>query len=213
VETMWALILLGIFWLVWCAMHSLLIEPEVVDRLQLRLPLLARYYRVLYNVVALSTVLPLFWYSGTIAGEPIIVWQGWFTVGRYFILAIAIFLFSSGAKRYDLQYFLGIKQLRSGERHVLLSADDGFRAEGIHAVTRHPWYLGSILFVWSILPQYSSGELVAVIVLTVYLVVGSWSEERKILRYYNADYRRYQQRVSMLFPWKWLKQCCKRLWK
>jgi len=202
---------LGLVWVLWCTMHSLLIEPGVFERLQRLVPSLGRYYRILYNSVSLATFLPLFWYSRALADDPIFVWQGWASVIRYFLLAIAIFLFSSGAKRYDLQDFLGVRQLRSGKRHLLLSADEAFREAGIHAVTRHPWYLGSLLFVWTILPRYSAGELVAVSVLSVYLLVGTWSEERKILQHYGAGYRRYQQNVSMLFPWKWLKRCYRQI--
>lgn len=207
------LFILGMLWLLWGTLHSFLIEPGVVDRLQRQLPFLSRYYRIGYNSVALITVLPLFWYSRTISAEPVFSWQDWGVLLRYFLLVVAIFLFSSGAKRYDLQDFLGVRQLRSGQRHLLLSEDAAFPAVGVHGVTRHPWYLGSLLFIWTILPRYSSGELVAVIVLSGYLLVGTWSEERKILRNYGEAYRLYQQNVSMLFPWKWLKHCYKRFWQ
>jgi protein-S-isoprenylcysteine O-methyltransferase Ste14 len=72
-------------------------------------------------------------------------------------------------------------------------------------MTRHPWYLGSLLAIWTIFPEYQLGPTVAVIILSLYLVLGTLLEERKIVREHGDSYRRYQQQVSMLFPWKWLK--------
>jgi hypothetical protein len=35
--------------------------------------------------------------------------------------------------------------------------------------------------------------------------VGSFLEERKLVREFGDKYQEYQQAVSMLFPWRWLK--------
>jgi protein-S-isoprenylcysteine O-methyltransferase Ste14 len=115
-------------------------------------------------------------------------------------------LFQGGAKKYDLQYFLGVKQLRTGEEHLLLSDTDEFDETGVFSITRHPWYFGSLLLLWSILPQYSLPVFLTACILSMYLVIGTMLEERKIIARYGDGYRRYQQRVSMLFPWKWLRQ-------
>jgi protein-S-isoprenylcysteine O-methyltransferase Ste14 len=59
------------------------------------------------------------------------------------------------------------------------------------------------------LPAYPLPVFLAVCILSVYLVLGAMLEERKIIAQYDdsgGSYRRYRQRVSMLFPWKWLMQ-------
>jgi protein-S-isoprenylcysteine O-methyltransferase Ste14 len=43
-------------------------------------------------------------------------------------------------------------------------------------------------------------------VLSLYLVIGAFLEERKLLKEFGDDYRLYKNRVSMLFPWKWIKK-------
>ena len=42
-------------------------------------------------------------------------------------------------------------------------------------------------------------------ILTVYVVIGTHLEERKLVAEFGDEYREYQQTVSMLFPWKWIK--------
>ena len=36
-------------------------------------------------------------------------------------------------------------------------------------------------------------------------IFGSFPEDRKLVRQLGDQYRKYQQSVSMLFPWRWLK--------
>ena len=42
--------------------------------------------------------------------------------------------------------------------------------------------------------------------LTVYLVTGTWLEEQKLIREFGDTYRNYQNRVSMLIPYKWFRK-------
>ncbi len=77
---------------------------------------------------------------------------------------------------------------------------------GVFGLVRHPWYLGSLLLIWSALPVYPLPKFVAAVILSCYLVIGTLLEERKIIARHGERYRAYQQRVSMLFPWKWLKK-------
>ncbi|RPH38077.1 MAG: DUF1295 domain-containing protein, partial [Desulfobulbaceae bacterium] len=72
---------------------------------------------------------------------------------------------------------------------------------GVFGLTRHPWYLGSLLLIWSILPGYSAVDLLVSTILSVYLVIGTFLEERKLLAEYGDAYRRYQHQVPMMLPW------------
>jgi len=200
------LVLLGFLWICWCAMHSLLIDFRVTDFIHQQLPRLIRYYRMLYNGVSLLTLVPLALFTRLVGGEVVFGWQGRTVLCRTLLLAAALALFLAGAKRYDLRHFLGLRQLQSGEGQLLLSDSPDFSETGVFGMTRHPWYLGSLLLIWSMLPQYPLSAFLAAVVLSIYIVVGTFLEERKILARYGDAYRYYQQRVSMLFPWKWLKR-------
>jgi methanethiol S-methyltransferase len=200
-------IVLAVLWIGWCAIHSLLIDTFVSSWVKARQPRLFRWYRLLYNGLALATLVPLAAYTHGLGGEVVFRWSGWGgALTRILLLATAFLLFRGGAKLYDVRSFLGIDQLRQGNSSVLLSADHGFMPTGVFGITRHPWYLGSLLAIWSVLGRYPQPVLIAAGILSLYLVVGTLLEERKIVREYGHSYRRYQEQVSMLFPWKWLKK-------
>ncbi len=75
--------------------------------------------------------------------------------------------------------------------------------EGLYAWLRHPQYFGWILahigFTLLFSALYSL-ILTPFLVGLVYLLC--WKEEKELLREFGDDYREYQQRVPMLFPWK-----------
>lgn len=201
-----SLILLSCLWIGWCVVHSLLIAPVVIGAIESRVPGVARYYRLLYNALAFLTLVPLAIVTGRAGGPLVFVWQGWGSVIRILLLGCALLLFRGGAKQYDMQYVVGLKQLWTGKTPLLLTDSPDFSAEGVFGLIRHPWYLGSLLLIWSALPVYPLPKFVAAVILSCYLVIGTLLEERKIIARHGERYRAYQQRVSMLFPWKWLKK-------
>jgi protein-S-isoprenylcysteine O-methyltransferase Ste14 len=187
-------------------MHSVLIDTSVLGLIKKHAPGLTRYYRIFYNALSLMTLIPLVIATRLAEGQVIINWEGYAVPVRILLLAAAFMLFIWGAKKYDMSYFLGIKQLKTGEEHLLLTDSEEFSETGVFGITRHPWYFGSLLFLWSILPAYPLPVFLAVCILSIYLVLGAMLEERKIIAQYGDSYRRYRKRVSMLFPWKWLMQ-------
>ena len=198
------IVILISLWGAWCAIHSLLVDAATLRLIKARASALTRYYRLLYNGLSLITLIPLIIWTRTLEGPVIVSWAGYGIVLRAGLLVTALLLFRGGAQKYDLQYFLGVKQLRTGKEHLLLSEKEEFIETGIFAITRHPWYLGSLLFIWSALAEYPLPVFLVACILSVYLVIGTILEERKIVAQYGESYCRYQQQVSMLFPWKWL---------
>lgn len=199
-------VILAILWIGWCAMHSILIDASFARMVKARWPQLIPAYRLIYNGLSLVILLPLVGYTSRIGGAVIFAWQGWGGISlRILFLICALLLFWGGSLRYDFKSFLGITQFKAGKSHVLLSTTQDFLPNGVFNMTRHPWYLGSLLAIWTLYSEYAQPIFIAAAILSVYLVVGTLLEERKIVREYGEPYRRYQQQVSMLFPWKWLK--------
>lgn len=185
-------------------MHSLLIDPTVVGYIKERVGGKSNYYRLLYNLVSILTIVPLLLAGLYDKGAVVFSWSGW-TVGvRLLLFTLAIFCFLAGAKGYNMQYFLGLQQMRDGKEHLLLGDSESFSESGIFGIIRHPWYLGTLLFVWSIYGVYYQKNFAVAVILSIYLVVGTLLEERKILAEYGDRYRDYQKRVSMFVPIKWL---------
>lgn len=201
-----SLFALGLGWILWCTLHSVLIAHAVSRRIQAALGEYQFHFRLLYNLVAVLTLAVMMAATATLRGEIVFSWSGPWLAVRLIMIGLSLWLFRDGAKQYDLGYMLGVRQIRQRRQQALLSADAHFSRKGSLGVVRHPWYLGSLLFLWSILSAYHQSSVVAAAVLTMYLIVGAWLEERKLVVEYGEKYRSYQQEVSMLIPVKWLKK-------
>jgi protein-S-isoprenylcysteine O-methyltransferase Ste14 len=191
-------------WVVWCILHSLLISHTVSERVQSWLGKYQFYYRLFFNLIAMVTLLPLMMATADLRGDIVYSWVGLWQALRIGGLAFSLWLFRDGAKIYDTGYLLGMSQIRFRRHRTLLAENGKFSRRGALGIVRHPWYAGSLLLLWTVLPHYHMSSVIAAGVLSLYLIIGSWLEEQKILLVYGDEYRRYQQEVSMLFPLKWL---------
>lgn len=73
------------------------------------------------------------------------------------------------------------------------------RTPGLYRFVRHPLYLGFMLAFWSA-PVMTAGHFLFASVMTAYMLLGIWLEERDLLAFFGDQYRRYRARVAMLLP-------------
>lgn len=191
-------------WVLWCAFHSALISITVTEYMKRKLGNGFRFYRIIYNTVSVSTLIPLLYYSRMIREAPVFSWEGPWVIVRILLLTAAIYLFVAGGRHYSWAQFSGVAQIRAGQADGSLCDCDSFVVSGIHRIIRHPWYLGGIMIVWAENLSIST-ILINNIIISVYFVIGSFLEDRKLVHQFGDQYREYQQSVSMLFPWRWLK--------
>ncbi|MBN2426706.1 MAG: DUF1295 domain-containing protein [Deltaproteobacteria bacterium] len=203
-------IILIIFWVAWCALHSGMISQRFTIFLKQHLGLRYRYYRLFFNLLAMVTLIPPVWYGIHLRKH--LLWQveGFWTLLRWGLLAVAVVLSIAGAMKYDLRQFLGLRQIMTGRSAKALTASGQLDTTGILGITRHPWYLAALILVWAGSPAVYVSTLIVQVVLSLYLIVGTLLEERKLIVEYGAAYRDYQKRVSMLLPVKCLS--CKAFW-
>lgn len=192
-------------WVCWCSLHSVLIIPPISAALRNWLGRDRFYFRLFYNCIAVLTLVPMVAATGMMRGPVIFSWSGSWNVIRVMLLCCALYLFHGGSKQYDVGFFLGIRQIRERREPATLAADEQLSRRGVLGMTRHPWYLGSLLFIWTILSVYHQSSVIAAIVLSLYFVIGTLLEEQKLVAEYGVIYRNYQHEVSMLIPMKWLK--------
>ncbi len=195
-------VVLMVLWVGWCVLHSALISLAVTEPLRRRYPNAFRYYRIFYNVLSVVTLVPVVYYGTTLRGDPLVSWQGGWQLVPILLGLIAMFFLVSGALRYDLRQFLGLRQLVDEKTCSVLTDDCTLDTGGVLSIVRHPWYSAGILVVWA--RPLDTAAIVTNLVICGYFVVGAILEERKLKRQFGRQYADYQQRVSMLFPIKWM---------
>lgn len=75
----------------------------------------------------------------------------------------------------------------------------GFRLVGLYKVVRHPLMLGFLIFFW-VTPSMTVGHLFMAVMISAYIAVGVWFEERDLVAEHGEDYLRYRRRVRGIIP-------------
>ena len=119
-----------------------------------------------------------------------LVWLQW--CGLAFGLLVGLRALSS----YDLGLFAGTKQLR-GEA---ADEDEPLVTQGLHRYVRHPLYSALFLCLWGLADDPLS--LATAIWGSLYTLIGTYFEERKLLALYGQAYADYRSQVPAFFPWK-----------
>jgi len=186
-------------WLGYFVVHSLLASLKLKTRVAARWPQLMPWYRLFFNAVAILLLGVPLYLTWAIGGETVFAWEGvWWWLGNGLALAaVAGFLYS--LRHYDGSEFLGLRQIRDGERRV--EDQEHFCVSPLHRHLRHPWYFLGLILIWT--RDMTAAMLVSSVMMTLYFIVGSWLEERKLLTYYGSAYRRYCRKVPGLLPRPW----------
>ncbi len=190
---------IALLWSCWCFMHSFLLSNWFISHIRLRLNRRFAWYRICFNIISLVTLVPVIFYQLSFKGIIIFEWSGPWRLMQICLMLYGSYMFYVGRKRYDLPFFLGIRQARS---YLAGNPPEPmpFHADYQGGI-RHPWYSGSIAMV------IASGALTDITlasksVLICYLVIGTFLEELKLVENIGSPYIEYQKNIPMLFPWR-----------
>lgn len=193
------LALLLCYWLAYFLLHSILASLGVKRLLAATRPALMPGYRLAFNILSLLLILPILWHIFQHPGPMLWRWQGasaWLANG---IALLACLGFVRSLKYYDTQEFLGLRQLRAHTRSV--EDQEHFHLSPFHRYVRHPWYFFGLVLIWT--RDMNTAMLLSGAMMTLYFIIGSRLEEKKLLVYHGEIYRRYMERVPGLFPLPW----------
>jgi len=196
-------IILAFLWIAWCFVHSATISLTVTKYLKGRFGERFRYYRLLFNGIALVTLVPVALYTYTVQMAPLFTWQGPLRLVQFLLLFTSFLLFLSGARHYDALVFLGVRQLTQPDSCVGLAENCELDTTGILGIVRHPWYAGGMLIVWA--RDLDVSAVITNLIITGYFIIGAFLEERKLLMGFGEVYIEYREKVSMFFPYRWFK--------
>jgi len=170
---------LSLLVIAWCVLHSAMISASVTEYLKERLGPKFRFYRLFFNLIAVLTLIPVALFAYSMQTQMIFSWNGYMRIGQVTILGIAVLLFFLGGRHYDARQVLGITQIRAGTSNTVITDTGELDTSGILGITRHPWYLATILFIWA--RQLDVSAVLVNVILTSYLIVGTCLEEKKLL--------------------------------
>lgn len=185
------LTLLAIAWVLYFCLHSLLAATPVKAAVAARLPGLAPAYRLVYNGIALAALLPVLWLQRQLSGAPLFALPVPVRAACDIAALAAVATFVWTLRWYDMGAFSGLRPEAGGAASFTLSP--------LHRHVRHPWYFLALVVIWT--RPMDAAWLVAAIAITLYLVVGSYLEDAKLVEAFGPAYRRYLERVPGLWPW------------
>ncbi|MBK9304711.1 MAG: hypothetical protein IPM94_12755 [bacterium] len=183
----------------WCALHSLLIAPGIEARLRRRLGPRAPWYRLTYNLVAAVTLLAALLFFHRAPAAPLWRWHGLWQLPRAALLAAAVWLAWQGARAHDNAVFLGLRQLRDARTGTTPEPSPRLSTGGVLGLVRHPWYAAGILLLLA-MRDFTTTNVVWRAVFVLYLLLGAWLEERKLLQVFGDDYAAYRRAVPAFLP-------------
>ncbi len=185
-----AYIILSTLWILYFALHSVLAADRVKYFFERVLRKGYRFYRIIYSLISTIGLLALLFGNASISTIILFERNG---LIRYLSLMLATFgviVISQAFREYRLASFIGLKEEATE-----------FRRTGVLQHVRHPIYSGTILIVTGFfLFNPTLATLISVGCILVYLPIGIYLEERKLIKQFGGLYLSYKREVPSVFP-------------
>jgi len=153
-----------------------------------------RYYRLAYTLFASTTLILILLFQYSFYSPILIKAVSLKFFAVIFLMLPGFIVMAISIKKYFM-LLSGISSVFTPKPQAELKVD------GIHQYVRHPLYFGTILFVWGlwfVFPMLNN--LIAVLILTLYVFVGIIFEEKKLIKEFGENYKLYISNVPMLIP-------------
>ena len=198
------LFLLALAWLAYFIIHSSIASIGLKKWVAKHHSNWMPAYRLGFNLVAILLLSGPLYLLYIFQGDPLWQWQGYQKVIANTLRFAAIAGFIWTLRYYDGSEILGTRQLLQGEKSV--EDQERFHISPLHRYVRHPWYFLGMVYLWA--GDMEPAWLVSCIMLSLYFIVGSRIEERKLETYHGDIYKHYAGAVPGLvpLPWRYLTQ-------
>ncbi len=193
------LLWLAALWLAYFALHSLLASLTVKGWVARRRPEWMRAYRLTFNGVAVLTLIPPLALTFLWRGESLWRWDGPWRFVSWGLQGLALLGFVWSLRHYDTAEFLGTRQWRAHSHSV--ADQESLHLSPLHRWVRHPWYALGLVLIWT--RDMDPALLLTATLATLYFLLGSRLEERKLLSYHGPAYAEYRRLVPALVPVPW----------
>lgn len=179
-------VLLAFGWAIYFILHSVLASARVKSLVKSR-----SGFRLFYSLVATAGLLGLMYYNGTIESPNYFENRG---AVRYLSLsgtAFGVILIQLAFRQYGFKEFIGLAEEKP----------EPLKTSGILSSIRHPIYSGLIMItIGYFLFTPNLPTLISCCCILVYLPIGIYIEEKKLIGRFGDSYRNYKDRVPALIP-------------
>lgn len=180
---------------IWGIVHSILASLSAKEYFRGTLGAdFMRFYRLGYNIFSVLSFLPIVYFMITLPDQPLysmpVPWSILMLAGQ----AVSALLLMVGLLQTDVLSFMGLRQLFTSEEQA-----SRLVISGLYRYMRHPLYTFGLLFIW-LTPEVTVNSFTVYIALTIYLLIGAYFEERKLLHEFGPAYADYKRVTPMLIP-------------
>jgi protein-S-isoprenylcysteine O-methyltransferase Ste14 len=154
-----------------------------------------RVYRLAYNVIAIITLLPILLLPILLIDEEIYRIPFPWVILTLAIQLLAVIILLIGIRQTGLNSFIGLSQLLLPED----TSPPRLVTGGLYHYVRHPLYTAGLVIIW-LIPIMTWNLLALIVGLTVYIFIGAYFEERKLLVEFGDAYAVYRKQTPMLIP-------------
>ena len=190
-------LLIAFLWTAYLSLHSFLISTSFTKLLTRLLKDYYAFYRLFYVVLSILLLVPLINFTGQTDNKIVIAYSLPLNVVRYVLISASLVTFVwSLFFIYDPLSFFGLRQiLNFGKKD---GSSPEIRKNGLLGIVRHPMYLAVIIYFWC--QTFRVADILVNAIVTIYIVIGTFLEEKKLVLEFGDSYTKYQQEVPMLIP-------------
>jgi protein-S-isoprenylcysteine O-methyltransferase Ste14 len=99
---------------------------------------------------------------------------------------------------YDSLSFFGIRQALNFGKMEKRNPSEEIKKNGLLGIVRHPMYLALIIILWCQI--FTISDIIVNTILTIYILIATRLEEKKLVLEFGDTYVKYQQEVPMFIP-------------
>ena len=192
-------LLIALMWVGYCLLHSFLISIRFTDLMTRLLKNYYAFYRIFYVSISLVLLIPLIDYTTQLDNKVIINYGMALTIVRYILISGSLLMFFwAFFFNYDTLSFFGIRQALNFGKIKKINPSEDVKKNGLLGIIRHPMYLAVMIILWCQI--FTMSDIIVSTILTIYIIIATRLEEKKLVSEFGDAYVNYQQQVPMFIP-------------
>jgi len=178
--------------LMFFSQHSIMVRPKFKAILRKMIPegLIPAFYSITSGITLVCAV--MFWQK---TGQPFFHLPTWMFPIMAGGFALGMIGFYWGVKSLPFFDPLGLRTETRNDKKPSL------KLIGPYRLVRHPLYFFVLILIWTS-TSFTLDRILFNCLWSLWIIMGSWLEEKELVTVFGQDYQTYQQQVPMLFPIK-----------